>query len=266
MSDGTELDEAQDLSAGLARVVHAPTTIEHLEELCRRARQHGGSAFPLAVCCIRLDAADNHLDQLGFSGLATLMQTVHEQARLQLNEGDLTVRFGLAAIGVFLEPRVDNRDRPRDAGAILPAINKSLFEFGDHSIAATVRMAIASMRESQRRAEASLVAVARQARQLSGHGSNRAVFGRATPEKVGGSPRSLLGELTRALHDYNVRGVFQPLLATSGPKIELIRRRAQLGRNVPTIFLNQSVALVEDENFFRWLHDPIDDVEMGFTI
>jgi EAL domain-containing protein (putative c-di-GMP-specific phosphodiesterase class I)/GGDEF domain-containing protein len=307
VNDMTEPDEAQDLSDGLARVVRAPTMIKHLEEVCRRARQHGGSAFPPAVCWIRLDEADDHRDQLGFSGLEKLMHAVHERARVQLNEGDVTARFGLAAIGVILESQGGDRDHRRDADAILRAINNSLFELGDHSIAATVSIAIATVRESLRPAEANLVAVARQAEKLSERGGNRADVGRGAPDEDGGSPGSLLGQLTKALRDNNVKVVFQPLLATSGPEherlqllprlsgtdgqlipaarfvpiaaergvlpaldqwmighaLKLIRQRAQSGSEVPTMFLNQSPALIEDEKFFEWLHDQIDDVEMG---
>jgi EAL domain-containing protein (putative c-di-GMP-specific phosphodiesterase class I) len=225
--------------------------------------------------------------------------------RVQLNERDVTARFGLYAIGVVMESEGGDRDLQRDAEAILRSVSASLFELGDHSIAATVSIAIASVRESLRPAESNLVAVARSAEKLAERGGNRVEIAGAT-DNDRGSPGSLLGQLTKALRDNNVKVVFQPLLATSGKEnerlqllprlagpdgqlipaarfvpvaaqrgvlpaldqwmighaLKLLKKRVEAGSELPTLFLNQSAALIDDEKFRSWLSDQIDSLDM----
>lgn len=45
--------------------------------------------------------------------------------------------------------------------------------------------------------------------------------------------------------------------------IEILRERADAGREVPTIFLNQSPAIIEDEKFVKWLVDQAEGLEKG---
>jgi EAL domain-containing protein (putative c-di-GMP-specific phosphodiesterase class I)/GGDEF domain-containing protein len=306
LNDTTQAEQARDLSDGLARVVRSPTMLKHLEETCRKARQHGGSAYPPMVGWIQLDGAPEHRDQLGFSGLEKLMHAIHERARVQLSEGDVTARFGLNAIGVVLESKGGDRDVKGDGQAILRAISNSLFELGEQSVAATVSIAMATLRESLRPAETNLVAVARHAEKLAEKGGNRIEVAGDAADRAGGSPGSLLGRLTKALRDNNVKVVFQPLLATSGPDRErlqllprlsgpdgdlipaarfvpvaaergvlpaldqwmvghamkMLQQRAQSGGELPTLFLNQSPALIEDDKFRAWLRERIEELDM----
>ncbi|MGK7295120.1 MAG: EAL domain-containing protein [Candidatus Wenzhouxiangella sp. M2_3B_020] len=301
----TLADEGQELEDGLARVVRAPTLIKHLEALCRKARQHGGSAYPAAVCWVKLDDTVNHRHQLGFSGLEKLVHAVHERVRVQLDADDITARFGLDAIGIVLDSRAGERDYQRDADAVLKAINGNLFEIGDHSIAATTSIAIGPINESLRPAEANLVGVALAAEELSSHGGNRNEFRANAGAEQG--PGTLLGQLTKALRDNSIKVVFQPLLATSGPErerlqllprltgpdgrlipaarfipvaaergvlpaldqwmvghaISMLRKRIDADAEVPTLFVNQSSALIEDDKSLEWLADRIGDLDMA---
>ncbi|MEX0915447.1 MAG: hypothetical protein WDZ60_06090, partial [Wenzhouxiangellaceae bacterium] len=69
MNEMLEPGEEDTLPDGLARVVRIPTLISHLDQQCRKARKGGGSACLPAVGWIVLDDADNHRDQIDFTGL-----------------------------------------------------------------------------------------------------------------------------------------------------------------------------------------------------
>lgn len=306
MNDMLEPGEENDLPEGLARVVRAPTLINQLDEQCRKAWQGGGSAFPPAVGWILLDEARGHRDQLGFSGLEKLMHAVHERLRVQLNAVDITARFGLDAVAVILDSEGGDRDLEADAGALRRSISGSLFEIGEHMIAATTTVTIRMVQEGLRPPEVNLVRAARAAEKLSATGGNRHEIG-GDEEDQAETPGTLLGQLTKALRDNSLKVVFQPLLATSGPEreriqmlprlagpdgtlipaarfipvaakrgvlpavdhwmiaraIELLRARAGEGREIPTIFLNQSPAIIDDEKFVKWLIDQAESLEKG---
>ena len=138
-------------------MVRAPTLISQLDQQCRKAWQGGGSAFPPAVGWILLDEARGHRDQLGFSGLEKLMHAVHERTRVQLDATDITARFGLDAIGVILDSEGGDRDLDAVAGALRRSISGSLFEIGEHMIAATTTVTIRMVQEGLRPPEANLV-------------------------------------------------------------------------------------------------------------
>jgi len=285
--------------------MRAPTMIRFLEEECARARKRDGWAYPPAVAWIQLDDSPNHRDQLGFSGLERLMHAIHERARSVMAERDTSARFGLDAIAVLMDSGSGDRDFRAPAEAVVQAIAGQLLEFGEHSVAATVSMAVAPVRESLVPAEANLVQVARQAERLSAGGGNRAHFVDATTGRD--TPGSLLGRLTKALRDDSVKVVYQPLLATSGPEherlqllprlvgpdgqlipaarfipiaaergvlpaldhwmighaVELLRARVDAGGPAPTLFINQSPALVDDAGFLGWVAERVDDLEAG---
>lgn len=304
MNEMLDPGEENDLPDGLARVVRSPTLINHLTEQCRKARKSGGSAFPPAVGWITLDEAANHRDHIGFSGLEKLVHAMHERARVQLAGADVTARFGLDAIGVLLDSEGGDRDYEADASALHKAINGSLFEIGEHMIAATVTVCIRPVREGLRPAEMNLVRAARAAEQLSAAGGNRFEVGAGDADEAD-TPGTLLGQLTKALRDDSLKVVFQPLLATSGPEVEriqllprlkgpdgtlipaarfipiaaergvlpavdhwmiahairLLQKRADSGAELPTLFLNQSPALVDDEKFARWLAEQVEPLD-----
>lgn len=294
MNDMLEPGEENDLPEGLARVVRVPTLISQLDKQCRKAWEGGGSAFPPAVGWILLDEARGHRDHLGFSGLEKLMHAVHERLRVQLDATDITARFGLDAIGVILNSEGGDRDLDAAAGALRRSISGSLFEIGEHMIAATATVTIRMVQEDLRPPEINLVRAARAAETLSATGGNRHEIG---GEDQAETPGTLLGQLTKALRDNSLKVVFQPLLATSGPEreriqmlprltgpdgtlipaarfipiaaergvlpavdhwmiahaLELLRARADAEREIPTIFLNQSPAIIDDEKFVKWL-------------
>ena len=304
MNDMLEPGEENDLPEDLARVVRAPTLISQLDQLCRKAWQGGGSAFPPAVCWILLDEARGHRDQLGFSGLEKLMHAIHERARAQLNARDITTRFGLEAIAVILDSEGGDRDLEADAGALKRSISGSLFEIGEHMIAATATITIRMVSEGLRPAEANLVRAARAAEKLSSAGGNRCEVGDEGIDQAD-APGTLLGQLTKALRDNTLKVVFQPLLATSGPErermqllprltgpdgalipaarfipvaaergvlpaidhwmiahaVKMLGRRAHAGEEMPTLFLNQSPAIVEDEKFIKWLTEQLETLD-----
>ena len=305
MNDMTLAGEGQELEEGLARVVRAPTLIKHLEAHCRKARQHGGSAYPPAVCWIQLDDTVDHRNQLGFSGLEKLMHAVHERVRVQLDADDITARFGLDALGIVLDSHAGERDYQQDADVLTRAISGNLFEIGDHSVAATTSIAVGPINESLRPAEANLVSVALAAEELSSLGGNRYEFRSSAGADEG--PGTLLGQLTKALRDNSIKVVFQPLLATSGPErerlqllprltgpdgrlipaarfipvaaergvlpaldqwmighaVSILRKRIDADDPVPTLFVNQSPALIEDDKSLEWLADRIGDLDMA---
>lgn len=304
MNDMLEPGDERDLPDGLARVVRAPTLISQLDQQCRKAWQGGGSAYPPAVGWIQLDEARGHRDQLGFSGLEKLMHAVHERLRVQLDATDITARFGLDAIGLILDSEGGDRDLEANAGALRRAISGSLFEIGEHMIAATTTVSIRPVQEGLRPAEANLVRAARSAEKLSMAGGNRHEIGGENSEQSE-TPGTLLGQLTKALRDNSLKVVFQPLLATSGPEqeriqmlprltgpdgtlipaarfipiaaergvlpavdhwmiaraIEMLRKRAKAGQEIPTLFLNQSPAIIDDEKFVKWLVEQIETLD-----
>jgi len=304
MNDMLEPDDENGLPDGLARVVRAPTLISQLDQRCRKAWQGGGSAFPPAVGWILLDEARGHRDQLGFSGLEKLMHAIHERLRVQLDATDITARFGLDAIGVILDSEGGDRDLEADGEALKRSISGSLFEVGEHMIAATTTVTIRMVQEGLRLPETNLVRAARAAEKLSASGGNRHEIGGAGGDQAE-TPGTLLGQLTKALRDNSLKVVFQPLLATSGPEreriqmlprltnadgtlipaarfipvaaergvlpavdhwmiaraIELLRERASGGREVPTLFLNQSPAIIDDEKFFKWLVQQVETLD-----
>ena len=306
MNDMLEPGDENDLADALARVVRAPTLISQLDQQCRKARQGGGSAFPPAVGWILLDEARGHRDQLGFSGLEKLMHAVHERLRVQLDAADITARFGLDAIGVILDSEGGDRDLEAVAGALRRSISGSLFEVGEHMIAATATVTIRTVQEGLRPPETNLVRAARSAEKLSAAGGNRHEIG-GEGEAGAESPGTLVGQLTKALRDNSLKVVFQPLLATSGPEreriqmlprlsgpdgtlipaarfipvaaergvlpavdhwmiaraIEMLRQRVGAGLEVPTIFLNQSPAVIDDERFFKWLVEQLKPLDKG---
>lgn len=304
MNDMLEPGEENDLPEGLARVVRAPTLISQLDQQCRKAWQGGGSAFPPAVGWILLDEARGHRDQLGFTGLEKLMHAFHERLRVQLNATDITARFGLDAIAVILDSEGGDRDLEADAGALKRSISGSLFEIGEHMIAATTTVTIKMVQEGLRPAEANLVQAARAAERLATVGGNRHEIDSESPGQAE-TPGTLLGQLTKALRDNSLKIVFQPLLATSGAErervqllprltgpdgalipaarfipiaakrgvlpavdhwmiaraIEMLHERDRAGREIPTLFLNQSPAVVDDEKFLKWLATQIETLE-----
>lgn len=304
MNDMLEPGDDNDLPEGLARVVRAPTLISQLDQQCRKAWQGGGSAFPPAVGWILLDESRGHRDQLGFSGLEKLMHAVHERLRVQLDARDITARFGLDAIGVILDSEGGDRDLEADAGALRRSISGSLFEIGEHMIAATTTVTIRMVQEGLRQPEANLVRAARAAEKLSTAGGNRHEVGGSGGDQAE-TPGTLLGQLTKALRDNSLKVVFQPLLATSGPErertqmlprltspdgtlipaarfipvaaergvlpavdhwmiaraLELLRERAGAGMEIPTLFLNQSPAIIDDEKFVKWLVEQVESLD-----
>lgn len=305
MNDMLEPGDQNDLPDGLAKVVRAPTLISQLDQKCRKARQGGGSAFPPAVGWILLDDARGHRDQLGFTGLEKLIHAVHERLRVQLDAVDITARFGIDAVGVILDSEGGDRDLEATAAALRRATSGSLFEVGEHMIAATTTVTIRMVREGLRPPEANLVRAAKAAETLSAAGGNRHEIGGGGDQAE--TTGSLLGQLTKALRDDTLKVVFQPLLATSGPEreriqmlprltspdgslipaarfipvaaergvlpavdhwmiaraIKLLRERASDGGEIPTIFLNQSPAIVDDEKFVKWLVEQVKPLSEG---
>ena len=308
MNEMLDPGEENDLPDGLSRVVRLPTLSSHLARQCRAAWKSGGSAFPPAVGWVVLDEATSHRDQIGFSGLEKLIHAVHERARAQLASADITARSGLDAIGLMLDSEGGDRDFEALADALQKAINNSLFELGEHMIAATISVCIRPVREGIRPSELNLVRAARAAEQLSHDGGNRfevgAGDGDGDEDKLE-TQGNLLGQLTKALRDNSLKVVFQPLLATSGPEIErtqllprltgpdgelipaaqfipvaaargvlpavdhwmiafsvrLLRQRAKAGVELPTLFLNQSPALIDDNKFKRWLVEQVESLQ-----
>ncbi len=219
-SDSGMLSESNDMPEGMARVVSATTLIGELEKRCKKARAAGGSPFPVAVGWVRLDETAAHRNQVGFTGLERLMRAIHERIRTQLDPPDVTARFGLNCIGLLLEPEDGDRDHHELASVLLRAIGSSLFEIGEQALAATISIAIRPANEQLRVPEANLVGVARMAERLSSNGGNRSEIAAPESNDGGGASSSLLGQLTKALRDNNLRVVFQPLLATSGPEAD----------------------------------------------
>ncbi len=301
----TVVDEHEPASDGYARVVRAPTMVRQLDEQCRASWKQGGSAFPAAVCWIFVDEVAGHRDQIGFTGIEKLLHAIHERVRMQLEPGDLTARFGLDAIAVIMSSKAGERDFQRVGEAILKSINGSLFEIGEHSIAATTSIAIRALQESLQPPEKNLVEAARAAERLSAYGGNRIELTGSQSTGEGDSPGTLLGQLTKALRDNTLKVVYQPLLATSGAEQErlqllprlsgrdgrlipaarfipvaaergvlpaldhwmiahatdLLRRRSERGEPLPTLFLNQSAALLEDRKFFDWVAERVGALE-----
>src|SRR6056297_2139931 len=232
------------------------------------------------------------------------MHAVHERLRVQLDATDITARFGLEAIGVMLDSEGGDRDLEADAGALKRSISGSLFEIGDHMIAATTTVTIRMVQEGLRPPEANLVRAARAAEKLSVAGGNRHEVGGGGEDQAE-TPGTLLGQLTKALRDNSLKVVFQPLLATSGPEREriqllprltgpdgalipaarfipvaaergvlpavdhwmiahavgMLRRRVDSGGETPTLFLNQSPAIIDDPKFLHWLVEQLETLE-----
>ena len=225
MNDILKPDETGELADGLARVVRTPTLLQFLDQQCRKAWQTGGISSPPAVGWIVLDDVLQHREQLGFSGLDRLMHAIHERIRVQLDAADISARFGIDSIGLALETREGERNFQNLITATLKAISNNLFDFGEHTIAATISIAVRPVRDSSRPAEFHLVRVAREVEQMSHNGGNRGNFRNTSDDNdESASPSSLIGQLKRALHDDSLKVVFQPLLATQGPEQE----RAQL--------------------------------------
>jgi EAL domain-containing protein (putative c-di-GMP-specific phosphodiesterase class I)/GGDEF domain-containing protein len=225
MNDILKPDETGGLAEGLARVVRTPTLLQFLDQQCRKAWQAGGVDTPPAVGWIVLDDLPQHRDQLGFSGVERLMHAIHERIRVQLDATDVSARFGIDSIGLVLDTRDGGRDFQRMIAATLKAISNSLFDFGEHTVAATISISVRPIRDSSRSPEFILVRVAREVEQMSQHGGNRGNY-RSGAEDAddAGAPASLVGQLNRALRENTLKVVFQPLLATHGPE----RERAQL--------------------------------------
>lgn len=304
MNKMLEPADENDLPEGLARVVRAPTLISQLDQLCRKAWQGGGSAFPPAVGWILLDDAREHREQIGFTGLEKLVHAVHERLRAQLNTSDITARFGLDAIGIILDSEGGDRDLAATGEALRRSISGSLFEIGEHMIAATTTIMIQMVQESLRPPEANLERTAKAAENLAASGGNRHQIGRENEDQAD-SPGTLLGQLTKALRDNTLKVVFQPLLATSGAEqeriqmlprltdpdgslitasrfipiaakrgvlpaldhwmiaraIKILHQRVEAGLEIPTIFLNQSPAIVDDARFIKWLIERAETLE-----
>ncbi|MDX1626130.1 MAG: EAL domain-containing protein [Wenzhouxiangellaceae bacterium] len=213
------MDSDEDLPEGLARVVRDQTFLAILDERCRKARKSGGSAFPPTVAWVVLDEMPTHRDQLGFTGLDSLMHAVHERLRVQLDPADVTARFGLDAIGIVMDAQGGDREREKDAQDLLRSVSSSLFEIDEHMIAATVSVALRPIQESMTKPESNLVLVARRAEKLSSLGGNRKELA-AVDEAGAQAPGTMLGQLTKALRDDSLKIVYQPLLATSGSERE----------------------------------------------
>ncbi|MDT8410063.1 MAG: EAL domain-containing protein [Wenzhouxiangellaceae bacterium] len=218
MNDMQSPDQHDDLPDGLARVVRAPTLVHYLDQHCGKARQGGGSAYPSAVGWVRLDDMTTHREQIGFSGLEKLMRAIHERIRVQLDSGDITARFGLDDIGVFLDSQAGERNYEQTAEPLRKAISNNLIEIGEDMISATVSIAIQPVREDLKPAEKNLVLVASAAEKMSSQGGNRCGISSGQSNGDVESRGTLLGQLTKALRDNTLKVVFQPLLATSGPE------------------------------------------------
>lgn len=225
MNDPHSAEDHKKMPDGLARVVRAPTLLEWLDQQARKAINSGGMESAPAVGWILLDDSPQHRNQLGFRGLDRLMHAIHERIRVQLDPSDLSARFGLDAIGLVLETEDGRRDFQRVIAAVLKSINSSLFDLGEHSIAATVSIGIRPVPHTPRSPEFSLVQAANDTEQMSKQGGNR---GHLCTQPQNGedtdAPASMLSRLKRALRDDTLKVVFQPLLATTGAE----RERAQL--------------------------------------
>jgi len=293
-----------DRSAGLARAAGPSDLIRRLDQLCRKARQTESRALPPAVCWILLDESAGHRSQVGFSGLDALLRAIHQRVRAQLEEVDISARFGLDAIGIILDSAGGERDLEHDAESLKIAVSNKLFEIGDQMIAATVSIVFGFVDEGLRPPEANLVHVANAAEKLSMAGGNRCQNSSARDDESNAST-ALLGQLTKALRANSLKVVFQPLLATSGPEkerlqllprlteangalipaarfipvaaergvlpavdqwmifyaINMLEKRAASGVQTPTLFVNQSPAVIDDPKFFNWLADQIQTLD-----
>lgn len=199
-----------------SRSVPSAALIETLDKISDRALSSSGSAFPFTCGWIVLDKTAGLRKQLGFSGLEQLMQAIHARIVKNLGAGDLAARFGLDAIGLIFEPLAGERDFDTEQAQLLRRINAELFEINDASIAATISIALHTIDEDLKPAEANLVLAAETAEALRTNGGNRGRFvPRAkAPGRQGGS--TLLGQLTRALRDNSLKFLYQPLLSTAG--------------------------------------------------
>ncbi|MDT8439285.1 MAG: EAL domain-containing protein [Wenzhouxiangellaceae bacterium] len=289
---------------GLARVVRAPTLIQHLELKCVECVRNPGDSLPPAVGWILLDQSASLREQLGFTGLAQLLHAVHERVRGQLSSEDLTARFGFDALGLLLASQNGDRDYRDVAAALLKAVNRNLFELGDQAVAVTCSIAIAPALESLRPAESNLVRSARKAEKIAEDGGNRWEV-EALQHTVDESPARLYKQLHHAIEGDTLRVVCQPLLATSDddaeriqilPRLEdadgklipaakfiplaaergileqldawmvrfairLLSRRNREGDQLPTLFLHQSITVVDDPDARARLLEDVGELQ-----
>lgn len=222
MDEAAEKADAVQGAEELARVVRAPTLIQHLELKCIECIRDSSKSIPPAVCWLQLDQVHSLRDQLGFSGLGQLLHAVHERIRAQLGPEDLTARFGFEALGILLHAGESERDYKVDAANMLKAVNRNLFELGDHAVAVTCTIVIAPALESLRPAERNLVQVTKMAEMISSQGGNRWEVDLDQSHTDETSAR-LFRHLQQALKDDQIRVVYQPLLATSGEEVERIQ-------------------------------------------
>jgi len=199
-----------------AHVVNPNTLLESLEKISHRAQNNSGSVFPATCGWVVLDQVSTLRKQLGFSGLETLMRAIHTRLRDSLSPGDLTARFGIDSIGLILEPLAGERTFDQELKKLVELISGELFELKQGSVPATISAALLTIDEELNPAEQNLVNVATEAEALRVNGGNTGLIVKTADSGNRQYNSSMLGRLTKALRDNNLKFLYQPLLSTDG--------------------------------------------------
>lgn len=194
------------------------------EELLRRLpkkMQKGSESGHGGLILASVDRETLLRDQLGFTGLNTLIKDVSSQiesvlGELQVEDFEI-IRFDRACLLVLLPdaPAELLKDSSKE---IFSSLSDRIYDVGEDSVALTLSLAFASFDYRFRSVDELLLALVHRAEAIDVSGGNN--LGEARPgisaAKASSSGDHMLALLMEALRTNSLKVVFQPLLATSG--------------------------------------------------
>lgn len=169
------------------------------------------------VILLRFDHAETLRDQLGFTGLNSLVERVSEHVVENLPESSETVRFCWDSLMLCL-PEMEGQAFDQTAGKLFSALTDRNYAVGDDEVALTVSLAHARFDHRFTNVDELLIPLVRRVEHIERDGGNAlaAVRPGISASKAKSSSDHMLGLLMEALRTDSIKVVFQPLLATSG--------------------------------------------------
>lgn len=170
--------------------------------------KRGGARLP-QVAWMVVDGWAGHREQLGLARLPALVEAIARRVQAALNPDECIADFGGGALALMLAADDDGGERAAD---LVRRVGGSLLELEDHTIAATVSLAVAMPSGGDDRPDRALVEAAAAAERASAAGGNRAVTCVRAPQPSDDPDRDLVRLLLDTIRDDRLRVVYQPLL------------------------------------------------------
>lgn len=205
----TKRKESASGDAAAAQSIAPEPFLERLRLALEPTSANRSGARVPQVAWMVVDGWPGHREQLGLLRLPALVAAIAQRVQAALNPGECIADFGGGALALMLAPEEDGANRAAD---LVRLVGGSLLELDDHTIAATVSLAVAMPGGRDDRPDRALVEAAAAAERASAAGGNRAVTCVREHIPSDDPDRDLVRLLLDTIRDDSLRVVYQPLL------------------------------------------------------